>query len=52
MPLTAGLMCAIVLVPGGANGVAKKLKVPWMYAHADWAGLDLAPCKRFKVKLH
>ena len=37
------------LVPGGAIGVALKLKLPCMKAHADSLGFVLAERRRFSV---
>ena len=42
---------AITLVPGGARGVAEKLKLPKRYAWAESLGLLRAERSRFKVRL-
>ena len=47
--LWEGLRCIITLVPGGAIGVAEKLKLPKMAACADSVGLRREDLTRFNV---
>ena len=44
-----GAMCATTFVPGGASGVAAKLKFPKTYAYAESDVLARADRSKFSV---